>query len=84
MGAMASQTTGASIVNPTVYSGAHYRKHQRVTGLCEENSPVNSPHKGPVTRKMFPFYDVIMLQHSEQRIWLDYQLLFKTAVVKIA
>ena len=24
-------------------------------------SPVNSPHKGPVTRKMFPFDDVIML-----------------------
>ena len=34
----------------------------RVTGLCVGNSPgpVNSPHKGPVTRKMFPFYDVIM------------------------
>ena len=32
----------------------------RVTGLCEGNSPVNSPHKGPVTRKMFPFDDVIM------------------------
>ena len=23
-------------------------------------SPVNSPHKGPVTRKMFPFDDVII------------------------
>ena len=34
----------------------------RVTGLGAGNSPgpVNSPHKGPVTRKMFPFYDVIM------------------------
>ena len=34
----------------------------RVTGLCVGNSPgpVNPPHKGPVTRKMFPFYDVIM------------------------
>ena len=34
----------------------------RVTGLCAGNSPgpVNSPHKGPVTRKMFPFEDVIM------------------------
>ena len=32
----------------------------RVTGLCAENSPVNSPHKWPVTRKMFPFDDVIM------------------------
>ena len=27
----------------------------RVTGLCEGNSPVNSPHRGPLTRKMFPF-----------------------------
>ena len=34
----------------------------RVTGLCVGNSPgpVNSPHKGPVTRKFFPFDDVIM------------------------
>ena len=34
----------------------------RVTGLCAGNSPgpVNSPHKGPVTWKMFPFEDVIM------------------------
>ena len=34
----------------------------RITGLCAGNSPgpVNSPHKGPVTRKMFPFDDVIM------------------------
>ena len=30
----------------------------RVTGLCDGNPP----HKGPVTRKMFPFLDVIMLQ----------------------
>ena len=34
----------------------------RVTGLCVENSAgsVNSPHEGLVTRKMFPFDDVIM------------------------
>ena len=34
----------------------------RVTCLCAGNSPgpVNSPHKGPVMRKMFPFDDVIM------------------------
>ena len=36
----------------------------RVTGLCAGNSPgpVNSPHKGPVTRKIFPFDDVIIIQ----------------------
>ena len=46
------------------YSDADQRKTSklRVTGLCVGNSPgpVNSPHKGPVTRKMFPFDDVIM------------------------
>ena len=31
----------------------------RVTGVCAGNSPVNSPYKGPVTRKMFPFVDVM-------------------------
>ena len=33
-----------------------------VTGLVRgiHREPVNSPHKGPVTRKMFPFDDVIM------------------------
>ena len=38
----------------------------RVTGLCAGISPgpVNSPHKGPVTRKMFPFDDVIMPLHN--------------------
>ena len=42
-------------------------KH-RVTGHCAGNSPgpVNSPHKGPVTRKIFPFDDVIM--HQERTI----------------
>ena len=34
----------------------------RVTGLCTGNSPTkNPPRKGSVTRKMFPFDDVIML-----------------------
>ena len=35
----------------------------RVTGLCAgiSQGPVNFPHKGPVTRKMFPFDAVIMI-----------------------
>ena len=34
----------------------------RVTGLCAgiHRGPMNYPHKGPVTWKMFPFDDVIM------------------------
>ena len=38
----------------------------RVTGLCVGNSPgpVNSPQKGPVTWKMFPFDDVIIVRRA--------------------
>ena len=32
----------------------------RVSGLCVGNSPVNSPHKWPVTQKIFSFGDVIV------------------------
>ena len=43
-----------------------------VTGLCEGNSlwPVNSPHNGPVTRKMFPFDDVIMTMQRTRALGL--------------
>ena len=38
----------------------------RVPGLCAgiHRSPVNSPHKWPVTRKMFPFDDVIIMIYA--------------------
>ena len=65
MSPMASQITGVSIVYSTVCSGADQRKHQSSASLALvrgiHQSPVNSPHKGPVTRKMFPFDDVIMV-----------------------
>ena len=64
MGVMASQTTSLTIVCSTVYSGADQRKHQSSASLVFVRGihwwPVNSPHKEPVTRKMFPFDDVIM------------------------
>ena len=64
MGAMASQITSLTIVYSTVYSGSNQRKHQSSTSLAFVRGihrwPVNSPHKGPVTRKMFPFGDVII------------------------
>ena len=64
MSAMASQITGVSIVCTTVCSGADQRKHQSSGSLAFvrgiHRRPLNSPHKGPVTRKMFPFNDVIM------------------------
>ena len=46
----------------------------RVTGLCAGNSPgpVNTPHKGPVTRKMFPFDDVIMWYSEVSTKWTTF------------
>ena len=59
MTAMASQITSLAIVYSTVYSGADQRKHQSSASLAFVRGihrwPVNFPHKGPVTRKMFPF-----------------------------
>ena len=67
MSTMAFQITGVSIVCPTVCSGANQRKHQISASLaiCEGNPPVTDgfPHKGQVTRKMFPFDDVIVTPH---------------------
>ena len=58
MSAMASQITSLTIVYSTFYSGADQRKNKSSASLAfAGNSPVSSPHKRPVTRKMFPFDD---------------------------
>ena len=63
MTATASQITSLTIVYSTVYSDADQRKHQVprhrpfVRGI--QRWPVKSLHKGPETRKMFTFDDVI-------------------------
>ena len=68
MSAMASQITSFTIVCSTVCSGADQRKHQSSASLAFERGihrwPVNSPHKGPVTGKMFPFDYVIILPNA--------------------
>ena len=73
MGAIASQITSHTIVCPTVYSDADQRKHQSSTSLTFvrgiHRGPVNSPHKRPIKRKMFPFDNVIML-HVKKSFWL--------------
>ena len=65
MGAMTSQITSLTIIYSTIYLGADQRKHQSSASLAFvwgiHRWQVNSPHKWPVTRKMFPFDDVIML-----------------------
>ena len=64
MGTMASQITRLMIVYSTVYSAADQSKYQSSASLAFVWGihwwPVNSLHKRPVTRKMFPFDDVIM------------------------
>ena len=65
---IASQITSLTNVYSTVYSDADQRKHQSTASLAFvrgiHRGPVNSPHKWPVTRKMFPFDDVIMNFHA--------------------
>ena len=64
MNVMASLITSLTIFYPIVYPGEDQRKHQSSASLAFVRGihqwPVNSPHKGPVTRKMFPFDDVVM------------------------
>ena len=65
MSAMASQITSLTTVYRAVYSGTDQRKHQSSTSLALVRGIhqwlVNSPQKGPVTRKMFPYDDVIIM-----------------------
>ena len=74
MGAIASQITSLTIVYSTVYAIADQRKHQSsaspafVRGI--HRWPVNSPHKWPVTRKIYPFDDVIMRCNKASISWL--------------
>ena len=64
MSTMASQITNISTVCSAVCSCAH-QIEVRVTGLCEGNPPVNPTHKRLVTRKMFPFHDVILISDND-------------------
>ena len=61
---LASQITSLTVVYSIVYSGVNQRKHQSSASLAFvweiHRGPVNFPHKWPVTRKFFPFDDVIM------------------------
>ena len=73
MSAMASQITSLTIVYSTVYSRADQRKHQSSASLAFvwgiHRWPVNSPHKWPVTWKMFPFDGVIMCVKYVHGVW---------------
>ena len=77
MSVVTSQIIGVSMVCSTVCSSAEQRKHQSSASLAFVRGihrwPVNFPHKGPVTRKIFPFDDVFMKitdnpRHSEENM----------------
>ena len=84
MSAMASQITSLAIGYSSVYSGEGQRKHRSSASLAFvrgiQQWPLNSPHKGPVTRKMFPFDDVVMrkvylytlFNHKNMHSFIDY------------
>ena len=65
---LASQITSLPVVCSIVYSDVNQRKHQSSASLAFvreiHRGPVNFPHKWPVTRKMFPFDDVIMIEEK--------------------
>ena len=71
MSAMAFHITTVSMVCSTVCPGADQRKHQSPAVLAFMRGihwwPVNSPHKSPVTRIMFPFVDVIVNTHNNDQ-----------------
>ena len=72
MSVMASQVTGVSIVCSTVCSGADQRKHQNFASLARVRRihgwPLDSPYKGPVTRKMcFIWWRYHALQRAHRR-----------------
>ena len=89
MSEMASQITSLTIVYSSVYSGTDQRKQQSSVSLAFvrgiNRGPVNSPHKGPVTRKMFPFDDVIMslfpsqFKFDENLVW--FHLCYNTTLM---
>ena len=64
MSAMASQINSLTTAYSTVSSCADQKNYQSSAPLAFVRGihrwTVNSPHKGPVTRNMFPFDDVIM------------------------
>ena len=86
MGSIASQITSLTSVYSSVYSGADQRKHQSSASLAFvrgiHRRSVNSPHKGPVTRKMFPFDDVIM-KKKDTPCWNNIEIIQNEFILRL-
>ena len=88
MSVMVSQITSILIVCINLYSGADQITHLSSMSLAFVRGihwwPVNSPHKGPVMQKMFPFDDIIMILCHILRFHSIYEIPhnnnFKTSV----
>ena len=85
MSAMRLKSPASRLFVQPFFSGADQRKHQSSTPLAFvwgiHRWLLDSPHKGPVTRKMFPFDDVIMLHSQYHSCWwlndtMSYSFLF--------
>ena len=87
MSAMASQITSLAIVYSTVYSGVIQRKYQCSASMAFvwgiHRRPVNSPHKWPVMRKMFPLDDIIMSIWKTTRNRQSYQNVYREREVSL-
>ena len=80
MSAMVSQITSLAIVYSTVYSDTDQRNHQSTASLAfvrgSHRWPVNSLHKWPVTRKIFPFDDVTIVVREWGHGWTTVSLTY--------
>ena len=74
-GSVSNHQTHGCLLNRLFRRWSKKTSKLRVTELCAGNSPgpVNSPHKWPVTRKMFPFDDVIMWSHHGVNIYTKFR-----------
>ena len=81
MSEMASQITSLTTVYSTVYSGADQRKHQRSASLAFVWGIHRS--QGSVTRKMFPFHDVIM-DIMQNTVLQDYRFANKCGYIIVS
>ena len=85
MSEMASQITSITIVCSTIYSGADKRKYIISASLAFlwgiYRWPVNSPHKRPVTRKIFPFDDVIIHHISSKAVLVHWRQSFYLSAI---
>ena len=77
MSSMTSQINGVSSVWLTICSGADHRNHKSSVSLeflkGIHRWLMDSPHKGPVMRRIFPFDDVIMqFCHNDVIKWKDF------------